>query len=533
MPMQLKHIPKFEKQNEISVCVFGYEKGVYPLHISKHRFPTHVNLLLIHSGDNHHYCLIKNLDRLLSHQNKHYGHTYFCPYCLHGYTSKELEAKHRPYCEIHGPQKIKMPTETEKILKFKNFAHQLKVPVVIYADFECLLPKTSSCQPNPLTSHTTTVEKHIPCGYCYRVVCINEKYSKPAVLYRGADCVDKFLKALQYEEGEIKKLLKRIEPMSLTDEDELAFQTATMCHICGKCLGSDKIKDHDHLKEGHNYRGAAHNSCNLQYKFPHYVPVIFHGLRNYDSHLLISGIGKLQPKRVTCIANNMEKYMSFSVGSLRFIDSAQFLNASLYTLVNNLAKEGSDKFPSLCEHFPNLEQRDLVLRKGVFPYSHMVNVNSFLEQSLPSKKHFYNILSDEPISDDDYNHAQNVWDKFQMRNLGEYHDLYLKTDVLLLESVFENFRSICLEIYSLDPAHYLTSPGLSWSAALRMTGVEIELLTDLDKHLFIEKGIRGGVAMIGKKHCRANNPYTEGYDSSKPLKFVQYVDCNNLYGAGM
>ena len=107
-------------------------------------------------------------------------------------------------CEIHGPQKIKMPTETEKILKFKNFAHQLKVPVVIYADFECLLPKTPSCQPNPLTSHTTTVEKHIPCGYCYRVVCINEKYSKPAVLYRGADCVDKFLKALHYEEGEIK-----------------------------------------------------------------------------------------------------------------------------------------------------------------------------------------------------------------------------------------------------------------------------------------------------------------------------------------
>ena len=185
MPMQLKHIPKFEKQNEISVCVFGYEKGVYPLHISKHRFPTHVNLLLIHSGDNHHYCLIKNLDRLLSHQNKHHGHTYFCPYCLHGYTSKELEAKHRPYCEIHGPQKIKMPTETEKILKFKNFAHQLKVPVVIYAEFECLLPKTPSCQPNPLTSHTTTVEKHIPCGYCYRVVCINEKYSKPAVFVQG------------------------------------------------------------------------------------------------------------------------------------------------------------------------------------------------------------------------------------------------------------------------------------------------------------------------------------------------------------
>ena len=207
----------------------------------------------------------------------------------------------------------------------------------------------------------------------------------------------------------------------------------------------------------------------------------------------MSGISEVQLRRISCIPNNMEKYISFSIGSLRFIDSLQFLNSSLDKLVANLAKEGVNKFPSLSQHFPDSTQLELLMRKGVYCYSFMDQFKKFDLPSLPSRDDFFNILTGEAVSDEDYAHAQLVWKTFQMKTMGEYHDLYLKTDVLLLESVFENFRTICLEHYGLDPAHFYTSPGLSWKAMLKKTQVELELLTDIDKHLFIEEGIRGGV----------------------------------------
>ena len=532
LPMTLRHIPKFERQNQISICVFGYDEGVYPLYITSHTYPRHVNLLLISDGNNQHYCLIRDLNRFLAHQSKTRGR-HFCHRCLHGFTKIDLLAAHKPYCQNHAPQKIQMPKEGDNLLKFTNIQHQLKIPFVIYADFEAVLPKMASCEPNPSQSSTTAVESHVPCGFSYKVTCTNDAYSKPAVVYRGPNPVEKFLKELAREEYNIKKILKKIEPMKLRQQDKIAFQNAVTCHICDKELGQDRVMDHDHLKSGYNYRGAAHRACNINYKYPHYIPVIFHGLRNYDSHLIISEIGKAQPKKVSCIPNNLEKYISFSINSLRFIDSAQFLNTSLDTLVQNLAKEGTDKFPSLKTHFPNPQQLALLLRKGVYPYSYMDHVNKFEELQLPSKEHFFNILKQEPISDQDYTHAQNVWNTFQMQNLGEYHDLYLKTDVLLLEAVFENFRTICLTNYCLDPAHYFTSPGLSWSAALRMTAIELELLTDIDMHLYIENGIRGGVSMIGKKYAKANNPYVDNYDPEKLHSHISYLDANNLYGWSM
>ena len=532
-PMKVNHIPKFKRQNQISVNVFGYESGAYPIYISKHRFARHVNLLLISQGPIQHYCLITNLDHFLSHQTKHGDPRFYCSHCLHGFTTAHLLTEHKPYCQPHGPQKIKMPTEENKYLKFTDYHHQLKSPFVIYADFESILNKVSSCEPDTDKSHTTPTEVHTPCGFCYRVVCTNERYSKPAVVYRGGDVAEKFLKALRREEYNIMQILRKVEPMKLSPQDEQDFQNATTCHICEKPLGDDKVRDHCHITPGYNFRGAAHNACNLNYKYGMYIPVVFHGLRNYDSHILMSGVAKLQGAKITCIPNSMEKYISFSINTLRFIDSFQFLNASLDTLTKNLAQEGIDKFPSLKAHFPNPEKQALLLRKGVYCYSYMDDESKFQEPALPTKENFFNTITQEPISDDDYHHAQTVWDTFQMKNLGDYHDLYLKTDVLLLEAIFENFRTVCLKNYHLDPAHYYTSPGLSWSAALRMTGVVLELLTDIDMHLFIENGIRGGVSMISQKYAKANHPSFDGYDPSEPTRTIHYWDCTNLYGLSM
>lgn len=122
---------------------------------------------------------------------------------------------------------------------------------------------------------------------------------------------------------------------------------------------------------------------------------------------------------------------------------------------------------------------------------------------------------------------------FQISNMGEYHDLYMETDVILLADVFENFRDLCLNIYGLDPAHFYTAPGLAWQAALKMTKVNLELFTDPDMHLFIERGLRGGISMISQRYAKANNPYLDDYDSSERNNYLIYLDANNLYGWSM
>ena len=157
----------------------------------------------------------------------------------------------------------------------------------------------------------------------------------------------------------------------------------------------------------------------------------------------------------------------------------------------------------------------------------------FTKPRLPPKEVFYRKLSDAHISDEDYAHVQKVWETFGCKTLGNYSDLYCRTDVLLLADVFETFRRTCQKQYGLDPAHYYTSPGLSWDALLKKTGVELELLTDYDQHLFIERGLRGGISMISKRHAKANNPLVGGYDSEKPSSHILYLNVNNLYGWAM
>ena len=150
-----------------------------------------------------------------------------------------------------------------------------------------------------------------------------------------------------------------------------------------------------------------------------------------------------------------------------------------------------------------------------------------------SQDKFYSGLSQEGITDDDYQHAQEVWTTFDCQTIGDYHDLYLRTDVLLLADVFENFRKTAMETYGPDPAHYLTLPGYSWDALLKLTNVELELLTDPDMYLFIEKGLRGGISMVSHRHAIANNPQMQNYNPEQPTSYLQYLDANNLYGWAM
>ena len=171
----------------------------------------------------------------------------------------------------------------------------------------------------------------------------------------------------------------------------------------------------------------------------------------------------------------------------------------------------------------------LVTRKRVYPYKYMDSFERFQGPQLSPKATFYSSLTEEDISEIDYTHAQRVFNHFNMTELGDYHNFYLLTDVLLLADVFETFRELCLQHYGFDPTHNYTPPDLSWQAALKMTDMELDLLTDIDQHLFIEEGIRVGLVMVSHQYTRANAPGMGNYDANKYNSYITYLDANNLY----
>ena len=501
------------------------------------------------------------------------------------------------YITVNGTQAVKMPDKNNNILKYNNFHKQQPVLFVIYADFEAITEKISGCQPNNNKSYTEAYQKHTDCGYGYKVVCCyDDKYSKPTKTYRGEKAVYKFMEAMLEEVKYCKKVMKKEfnKPLRMTKDDEEKFQKAEECHICNKKYTDKDIRVRDHCHITGKYRGSSHQECNLKLRVnPEEVkiPVIFHNLRGYDSHFIMQEIGAIVKKHaytnkkgekcqmnINAIPNNMEKYMAFMLGNhLTFLDSFQFMSSGLEKLVENITKCGKCDTcnPGKClkkinnkdkirqhktslpcgecmncknkdkscinPNYNNLkytaqvfedQMLDLMARKGVYPYDYMDSFKKFKER-LPPKEEFYSILNNKHISAEDYKHAQNVWNTFNLKNMGEYHDLYLASDILLLADVFENFRKTCLKYYKLDPCHYFTSPGLSWDAMLKMTNIKLELMTDIDMFQFIEKGLHGGISYIANRYGKANNKYMKKYDEKAPSKYIMYLDANNLYGWAM
>ena len=549
-PVTVKQNNTIEKQNEININVFGYEnKQPYPIYVSKEKYNRQMNLLLITENENKHYVLIEDFNRFMFNQTKHKESKHFCMHCLQCFSSERVLNDHRDNCiQLNGEQAVKMPNKDNNILKYNNFHKQQPIPFVIYVDFEAITEKISGCKPNNDKSYTEAYQKHTDCGFGYKVVCCyDDKYSLPLKIYRGEKAVYTFLEYMLDEVKYCKKIVKQQfnKPLKMTKDDEIRFKKANECHICNNKYTDKDIQVRDHCHITGKYRGSAHQECNLQLRLnPEEVkiPVIFHNLRGYDSHFIMQEIGAIVKDNeytnkkaqkcqmnINAIPNNMEKYIAFMLGNhLTFLDSFQFMSSNLEKLVSNMPRE-SLKYTS--QRFKGTKL-DLMFRKGVYPYDYMDSFDKFNDK-LPRKEEFYSILNDEHISDEDYKHAQNVWNTFSLKNMGQYHDLYLQSDILLLADVFENFRKTCLEYYKLDPCHYFTSPGLSWDAMLKMTDIKLELMTDIDMFQFIEKGLRGGISYIANRYGKANNKYMKDYNKDEPSKYIMYLDANNLYGWAM
>ena len=270
----------------------------------------------------------------------------------------------------------------------------------------------------------------------------------------------------------------------------------------------------------------------------------------YESHLIIRALEK-EHGDIRVVPNNMEKYLSMSVGQLRFIDSFQFLSISLEKLVENLKAddlkitkaEFPDRDQSLEERivldglripvFGKQTRFDLVRQKGVFPYDFLDDMSCFGHTKLPNRRLFFNRLTSTMCSLGDYFRAVKVWKKFDCRTFADFHDVYLKSDVTLLADVFEKFRASCMDTYQLDAVHYMSLPGFSFDVALKYTKVELDLISDPDMYLFMESSIRGGVCMISHRFAKANHELLANFKVDEKLQHLIYLDCNNLYGGSL
>ena len=558
-PVNLKDIKRFEKQNpNISISVLGYSKNekIYPLRISEYTRLKKENerkhnivLLLIKDGDNSHYCLVKNLSGLLKSQvNKHDHKLYFCLNCLNSFDKPEKLEKHKEYCDEEESVKINMPAP-DSFIKFKNYLYSERAPFVIYADFESLLKPLNTCKPNPNKSYTLKYQKHEPVSFVYYIKSFNENVYKSTLRSyvksreEDPDVIDVFINWLEDDVKIISELGN--EPMKITPEEQEQFNQASNCWICGKLLNlQDRVRDHCHFTG--RYRGAACNICNLKYRKPNNISVFFHNLTGYDSHLFIKKLNTTMGT-IDCISNNEENYISFSKTIISgeytnkkeetknkyfkivFKDSLKFMASSLEALVNNLPEGNLNNL----EKYFTSKQVKLLKQKGFFPYEYMDSIEKLKDPTPPPQKAFYSKLTGKGINNYNYNHVLNVWKTFKMKTFKEYLELYNITDVLLLADVFENFRDICLKNYGLDPVYYYTAPGLAWDAMLKMTKINLELLSDIDKLLMIEKGIRGGISIISNRYGKANNKYMKDYNKKEASKYLMYVDANNLYGCAM
>ncbi|XP_067205371.1 uncharacterized protein [Linepithema humile] len=436
---------------------------------------------------------------------------------------------------------VVLPSEDDKWLTFRNYNRKERLPFVVYADLECTLEKKDGQD-----GTTYAYQHHNVFSVGYYVSCTYDNSLSGYKSYRGEDCVAWLVNELHNLAHRVKAIRTTIVPMAdLTPEESEKFRSTATCHVCEKPFTPDdtRVRDHCHLTG--RYRGPAHSSCNLNYKDSHVIPVIFHNLSGYDAHFIIKDVANAFEGNIDLLPLTKERYISFTKNvkdtedenskicvKLRFIDSFRFLSTSLEKLASYLT---TDELKITRSEFSHLsaEHFNLLTRKGVFPYEYVDSVDKLRDTSLPSRESFYSSLTGETVSESDYAHATNVWQTFSIEDLGQYSDLYLKTDVLLLADIFENFRNTCIKSYGLDPAQYYTLPGYTWDAMLKYTGIKFELLTDIDMVLFVERGIRGGLSQCSNRYAAANNKYMSSYDPSEPSSYLLYYDVNNLYGWAM
>ncbi|XP_025271017.1 uncharacterized protein LOC112639903 [Camponotus floridanus] len=396
---------------------------------------------------------------------------------MHYFRTSEKLSAHSEDCGKLNDCAIVLPGEDDRWLEFDHHSRKERIPFAVYADLECALERKEGDE-GGRTKNTRIVQHHRVHSVAYYTHCSFDDAASAYGSYRGEDCVAWFVRELRDLALRAKVALDAVDVANAYPDSIELLPVTKESYIAF----SKTVRDTAAAAEGDGGNAAR------------------------------------------------SRYVK-----LRFVDSFKFLGAGLDKLASYLDE---NKLTITRGEFRDLSDDDfrLLTRKGVFPYEYVDSVERLRETRLLPRESFYSSLTGDTVSESDYAHATRVWKRFSVEILGEYSDLYLKTDVLLLADVFENFRAACLESYGLDPAYYFTLPGYTWDTMLKYTGytgVRFELLTDIDMMMFVERGIRGGLSQCSNRYARANNKYMSAYNLSRPSIYLMYLDINNLYGWAM
>jgi hypothetical protein len=519
------------------------------------------NLLLIEKESNYHYIYIKNLSKLVRNQlTKHEHYHFICDRCFYYTENKEIFRRHLTLCDnyFYNEKAITiLPKAKDNILKFKNIYKTMRVPLVYFADLEAVLRKLD---------HKRLKARHEACAYSFLEVSNFYSNFKKYIGTSAKDTISNFIKTIIDEGKKFNELflerLKKFEKPQLNNDDLLKFKQSEKCHFCEEFTETNKkVIDHCHING--EFRGAAHQLCNLKVKTSLKIPVFFHNGSGYDFKHFIRKLHKID-KNLKIISQTEEKYISISVKveetniQFEFKDSLKFLlksidklakvlyekdNAGIENFKNFTSNSNESRLRSMTSSETPNEILELLVQKGVFPYLNLDSFEKLESTDYPNYESFYDNLKDKNIELKEYERGKKLWDYFNCKSFKEYMELYLTYDVLILADCFESFRDLSLKYYGLDPAHYISSPGLSCDAMLKygivddiigtLTKIELELLTDQDMLFMFMEGIREGLSCIMKRYIEANNKYMINYNPIKETSYLVPVDANNLYGDAM
>ena len=429
----------------------------------------------------------KSFSRLMRDISSNSQENYYRFGCFHSFRCKSTLEKHTQLCKDHDFCKIKLPDDDNRIKEHKHGSKALRMNDIIYVDLECLLVNYDTYSNNPIKSHTTNIAQHIPSGYSVNTLRDHNKSSK-VKYYRGDDCIQKLCNDLGDNATDLFET-EKAKLRLLISEQKKKHSESVKCFICQKNFNTiKKSKYYTHFRKFkyHNYYtgiyiGAAHSICRLKYSTKRDIPLVIHNGSKYDFHFIIKELANEFGIEIHCIPEDKEQYKALSIPvfyktteeyeipyNLRFIDSNKFMIGSLDNHINNLSelfvcnclnksaqqikikcddkniytrcksctKRSKQSIDLLKSKFPNtyhltkgnITKSILLLKKGVYPYEYMNDWNKFNETKLPAIDKFYSKLDLKNISKEDHRHAQNVWNTFNIRNIGEYHDLYVRSD---------------------------------------------------------------------------------------------------------
>jgi len=504
--MSLQDFEKFEKANKKAIYIHTIRTDkpngdifmAYPNNFKQHAEITKgwpiIDLLRLENDTKYHYCYIGNVGALYKNSMSDCGRkNYLCRSCGNWQSGEQSHNNHIDYCYELTSQKVKMPSNKKFIIDESIEKKSIRAPIIGYSDFEAL-----AIPYNIQKGKKTNLETiHEQCGWAFTLASPDyPEYHQKLWVERYKNC------GLNY----FKKL-----------------------HSIAKVIAKDLDENEDDpLKT---------------------ISIFFHNFRNYDINFIFQVLSSYIDKEIadiSVIPTTEEKMSMIKVKhhdcpiTFVFKDSYLFLTCPLEKLVSNMTDnnptyEGFNFMKKYCDNDQDLLK--ILTKKGIYPYDYMDSWDRFDETKFPSKDKFHNSLKPEQINDEDYQRALKVFD--MAKNMGNYHDIYLSTDVLLLADVFENFRRLSLQDYKLDPANYITLPGMAFDALLLETEDYVtqcgglELITDPNMYEMIERSMRGGTSMITTRYARANNKSCPNYNPNEPTSYIKPLDMNNMYGTAM